>query len=257
LNIDYRPDRKIKTLLRRSAKDRISAADFTLTIRPAAVAAGDCLLAIRPAAVYAATAVPKRRMKWVAVVLLMLLQGFGKTSSSGQTDSRKCVEYTYNNVVKATDSNHLPASDPAPGSDGQSIRGPAKNALPISLHYYLYDRCWISPLHKPEWIKLHFKGEVSVSAIGFGNCECTFEKTRPECSIKSLPSKFCVFGLKKSGERKELKCVGAVEIAEEVNGPLNGRLEFQLKREKFTEIEIKVEKTHSEIVTIGYLGICR
>jgi len=35
------------------------------------------------------------------------------------------------------------------------------------------------------------------------------------------------------------------------------RWEFQLEREKFTEIEIKVEKTHSEIVTIGDLGICK
>jgi len=182
----------------------------------------------------------------------MLFQAFGKTSSKKDTSSRDCILYT-KRVVEVTDSNHWPASDPASGSNGQSIRGPAENALPWSLYDYLYDRCWISSLHKPEWIKLHFKGAKWVSAIGFSTCICNFEKTRPECSIKSMASKFCIFGLKKSGERKELQCVDSKQDPKE--GYI--RWEFQLKkREKFTEIEIKVEKTHSEIVTIGYLGIC-
>jgi len=164
----------------------------------------------------------------IAVVIFMLHQAFGKLN---------CVGYTLGLYDLVTD---VKAS-----SYWNGLWRP-KDAIYPDRHSNLY---WCSakltPQQKstmnknPQFLEIRFKKEISVSAVRFMSLD-----------VESMPSKFRILGVKKSGEKKVLSDMKVMQA------PRTCAIRF--KREKFAKLRIEVFATakNAKYVTIGRMALC-
>jgi len=91
----------------------------------------------------------------------------------------------------------------------------------------------------PQYLEIHFKKEISVSAIGFEPWD-----------MESSPSKFRILGVKKSGNKKVLSNIKVSQAQE--------KYEIRFERGKFTKLRIEVFATakNADYVTIGRIVLC-
>jgi len=94
---------------------------------------------------------------------------------------------------------------------------------------------------EPQYLEIHFNKEISVSILAFESWD-----------VKSMPIKFRILGVKKSGEKKVLSDV-KLKVPQ---APTRYLIPFQ--KGKFAKLRIEVIEIdkNAEYVTIGRMALC-
>jgi len=190
-------------------------------------------------AVIATTAVLITEMKShpeqiIAVVIFMLHQAFGK---------KNCVSYTFGlyDLVTVEASSYW---DGGWKPENAILWGKVMGMPPMPINPFwcstkLTPQQISSMNEDPQFLEIHFKKEISVSFLAFESSD-----------VKSMPSKFRILGVKKSGEMKVLSNVKVPQAPR--------KYRTRIAREKFAKLRIEVFATakNADYVSIGRMVLC-